>query len=80
MAAVLQFFQRYHAKIAGILHCYDRIIISGTLLGLCHAKGMVSFLTGQGIRVVDYVAFAERFRDVIRANAEQLAKANHLGH
>lgn len=36
--------ERYSNQISGILHCYDRIVIQGTLPGLCYADGMTSYL------------------------------------
>jgi hypothetical protein len=32
--------ERYADKIAGVLGCYDRVVLCGTLPGLCYAKGM----------------------------------------
>lgn len=37
--------KRYQAQIAGVLCCYDRIIIKGTVPGWCYAKGMTDYLT-----------------------------------
>lgn len=65
--------ERYRDQIAGILTCYDRIVITGTLPGACHAAGMTSFLKAHQIRIFDYPRFAEPLRDRIRENAEQLA-------
>ena len=32
--------ERYRERLAGVLSCYDRIIVTGTLPGACYAKGM----------------------------------------
>ena len=64
---------RYHDKIAGVLSCWDRVVIRGTLPGLCYAGGMTSYLNAQHIRIFDYPRFAEPLRDAVRANAEKLA-------
>jgi hypothetical protein len=32
--------ERYEDQIAGVLSCYDRIIIQGTVPGWCYASGM----------------------------------------
>ena len=58
-----------------MLSCYDRIIVTGTLPGVCHAKGMTAFLWAQGVRIFDYPRFAEPLRDRIRARAAELASA-----
>lgn len=65
--------ERYRDRIAGVLTCYDRIVITGTLPGPCHAAGMTSFLNSKHIRIFDYPRFAEPLRERIRANAEELA-------
>ena len=67
--------ERYGDRIAGVLTCYDRMVITGTLPGPCYAAGMTSFLNARQIRIFDYPRFAEPLRDTIRANAEQLAEA-----
>lgn len=67
--------ERYRDRIAGVLTCFDRIVITGTLPGACYAAGMTSFLNAQHIRIFDYPRFAEPLRDAIRANAEKLAEA-----
>ncbi|MFN3979351.1 MAG: MarR family transcriptional regulator, partial [Caldilinea sp.] len=67
--------QRYAADIAGVLNCYDRIVISGQLAPICYAKGITKYLYVQGIRIFDYTKFAEPLRDAIRQNAAAIAAA-----
>jgi hypothetical protein len=70
---------RYAGKLAGVLSCFDRIIITGTIPGWCHAQGMAFYLNTQGIRLFDYARqFAEPLREEIRANAERLAVEHGL--
>ena len=64
---------RYAGNLAGVLSCYDRLVITGTLPGACFAEGMTSFLYSRGIRVFDYPQFALPLRERIRANAQALA-------
>lgn len=70
--------ERYQDQISGVLSCYDRIVIQGTLPGLCFAEGMTGFLHAHQIRIFDYPRFAEPLRDEIRNNAEQIAKDHGL--
>jgi hypothetical protein len=35
---------RCHDRLAGVLSCYDRIVITGTLPGPCFADGMTKIL------------------------------------
>ena len=64
---------RYSENLTGVLSCYDRIVITGTLPGACFADGMTSFLRSRGIRIFDYPQFALPLREHIRANAQALA-------
>lgn len=75
MASLLE---RYHDKIRGVISCYDRVIIKGTLPGLCYSGGMTSYLYAKKIRIFDYPKWAESLRDQIRANAEKIAEKNGL--
>ncbi|MHC4260339.1 MAG: hypothetical protein ACYSTF_08020 [Planctomycetota bacterium] len=70
--------EKYEEEIAGVLHCYDRVIIRGYLEPLGYAKGMTKYLYSQGIRIFDYTKFAEPLRNEIRTNAETIAKQNGL--
>jgi hypothetical protein len=70
--------EKYSAELYGVLSCYDRVIISGNLLPLCYDKGMTKYLYINNIRIFDYKEFAQRLRDVIRANAEAIAQENGL--
>lgn len=67
------FLERHSDKIAGVLSCWDRVVITGTIPGLCFAEGMTSHLKSKGIRIFDYPRWAEPFRDQIRQNAQRLA-------
>ncbi len=65
--------ERYMDRLTGVLSCYDRIVITGTLPGACFADDMTSFLRSRGIRVFDYPQFALPLRERIRENAQALA-------
>jgi hypothetical protein len=65
--------ERYDNRIAGELSCYDRIVITGTLPGVCYAEGMTRYLHANGIRVFDYPQFAMTLRDRVRERAASLA-------
>lgn len=70
--------ERYAKDLEGVLSCFDRIVITGSLPPLCYAQGMTRYLYQRGIRVFDYSKFAEPLRERIRATAEGLAEANGL--
>ena len=65
---------RHGEHILGALSCLDRVVITGTLPGICHAEGMTGFLFQQHVRVFDYPTFVAPLRDAIRDNAEALAR------
>ena len=71
--------ERYADKICGVLSCFDRVVITGTVPGICHADGMAAHLRSLGVRLFDYTTkFAEPLRDALRDNAERIAKENGL--
>ena len=70
--------ERHAAQIEGVLGCWDRVLIFGTLPKICYAEGMTSHLYANQIRIFDYPRFAEPFREQLRANAERLAGENGI--
>src|SRR3989304_4119662 len=68
--------ERYADQLDGVLSCYDRLVITGSLQPFCYAQGMTRYLYQHGIRIFEYAAFAEPLRERLRANAEVLAEAN----
>ena len=56
-----------------MLSCYDRLVIAGTLPGICYADGMTRFLHANAIRIFDYPQFAMTLRDRVRDCAASLA-------
>src|SRR6202165_3272734 len=72
--------ERHADQIAGVLSCYDRILIFGTLPTLCFAEGMTSYLYAHKIRIFDYPRFAEPYRNQLRENAERLAAENGIAN
>ena len=67
--------QRYDHRIAGVLSCYDRVVITGTLPTVCYADGMTRYLYASGIRIFDFPEFASMPRDRVRERAASVAAA-----
>lgn len=65
--------ERYAKQIAGVLSCYDRLVITGTLPGVCYPDGMTKWLNTRGIRIFDYPKFANTLRERVRDRAAALA-------
>lgn len=70
--------ERYARQLHGVLSCFDRLILMGTLPTVCYAEGLASYLTVRGIRLVDLPQFAKPLAEAIRANTEQVAGAAGL--
>lgn len=70
--------EKYREELDGVLHCYDRLILLGSLQPFCYAQGMTGYLCEQHIRIFDYAEFARPLGEQIRANAEQLAQQHGL--
>ena len=64
--------QRHDDRIAGVLSCYDQVVVTGTLPTVCYADGMTRFLYAGGIHIFDYPAFASTLRDRVRERAARL--------
>lgn len=69
---------RYKNQIAGVLSCTDRVVITGTLPVLSNNRSMTSYLYAENVRIFDYPKFAEPFRNLLRENAEKLARENNI--
>jgi hypothetical protein len=67
--------ERCDGRIAGVLSCYGRIVITGTVPGICHARGMTAFLRANSICIFDHPQFAATLRDKVRENAAKVAEA-----
>ena len=75
---------RYDDRIAGVLSCYDRVVITGTLPTVCYAEGMTRFLRARGIPIFDYPAFAMTLRERVREQVASVVAAagiviEHIG-
>jgi len=63
----------YKDKIKGVVSCYDRLIITGSLVGFSYSEGMTSYLYAQKIRIFDYPEFAKGLQEEIISNAKKIA-------
>ena len=78
MMGLILLTERYARQIAGVLSCYDRVMVQGTLPVFCYADGMTAYLTKRRIRIFDFTEFAKPLTAAIKANAEECAAANGL--
>ena len=65
--------QHYAAELTGTLACFDRMILFGSLQGLCHAGAVAGELARLGLGCFELKTFAQPISDQLRARAEALA-------
>lgn len=65
---------RYEREIQGVLGCFDRLVVTGTLTEVGHAEAMTGVLYREGIRCFDIGQFAEPLRERIGNNALGVAR------
>ena len=70
--------EKYADRLHGVLHCYDQIVLTGSLQPFCYAQGMTKYLYAHDIRIFDFAQFAEPLTAEIRQNAEAIAQAAGL--
>lgn len=70
--------ERYADQIKGVISCFDRVIITGSLVDICYPGAMAGYLFEHDIRIFDFTKFVEPLRDEIRDNAERIAAKNGL--
>jgi hypothetical protein len=70
--------ERRAEQITGVLSCYDRLIVQGTLPVFCYAEGMTAYLSKRRIRIFDFTQFVRPLTDSIKTNAEAVAAAHGL--
>jgi hypothetical protein len=70
--------ERHADQITGIISCYDRVVVQGTLPGLGYAAGMTGYLKAQGIRIFEFAEFSKPLTEAIRENAQRIAEEHGL--
>src|SRR3954453_9632129 len=61
---MVDFVERHAEKIAGVLACLDRVVITGILPDIGHAQAATSYLFNHKIRIFDHTKF-DAFRWVL---------------
>jgi hypothetical protein len=72
------FVERHDDEIVGVLSCFDRVIITGTLPEIGYADAMTRYLSAREIRLFDYTHWAKPLRDELRKHVEALAQEADL--
>jgi len=58
--------ERHQEEGAGVLSCFDRVVITGTLPDIGHAGAAAQWLGSQGVRLFDYPRWAAPLREEVR--------------
>ena len=66
---MIAFTERHADKMAFILSCYDRIVLTGSLVDVGYAQAMTRFIKRLGLPVFEYPHWANQFREALRAHA-----------
>ncbi len=66
--------KRFGEKIIGVLSCFDRVVVMGTIPEIRYSGAMENTLRSHGIRLFDYTQWAKPLRDTVRENAGRVAK------
>jgi len=69
---------KYQNQIAGIISCYDRVIIQGSLSNWGYSEGMTAFLFQEKIKIFDFVKFAQTLRDELIRNINSICQINNI--
>ena len=69
-----ELLKRYEGSIEGVLECFDRVVVTGTLTEVAHPEAMAAVLWRENIRCFDIGQFAEPLRAAIRDNALKTAR------
>lgn len=75
---MVHFLERHADKIIGVVSCFDRVILQGTLPDICHPDAITAFFHARGIRIFDFKPWAAPMREEIKDTIETLAAANGL--
>lgn len=70
--------ERFADSIQLVLSCFDRMVLTGTLVDFGHAKVATQELNRRKIRIFDFGQFANPLREALRAHAEAVAAAHGL--
>ena len=72
------FLERHSDNIAGVLSCFDRVIIQGTLPDICYPNAITGWFYAHKIRIFDFKTWAAPMRDQIKDNLKKIAAEDGL--
>ena len=70
---VNEFVKKYESKIEGIISCFDRVVIKGTLPSVSYTDAVTGLLYRNGILLKDFQTFMTPYRNQLHERAKQIA-------
>ena len=71
--------KRFEKNIAGVLNCFDRLVLFGTYQPICYPKAMSWQLHEAGIQLIDYEnQFVNKLRLEMTARIKAIATQEHI--
>ncbi len=67
---------RYAKDIVGVVSCFDRIVVQGTLPDICYKEAVERFLRVREERLQDMPRFFEPMKAELMAHAQAIAAEN----
>ena len=61
-----RFVSRFKSQVTGVLSGFDRLVFRGSLIPLIRERGMYSFLTRAGVRLLDFKSFVVKTSEAVK--------------
>ena len=61
-----KFVSRFKSQVTGVLSGFDRLVFRGSLIPLIRPRGMYSFLTRAGVRLLDFKSFVLKTSEAVK--------------
>jgi hypothetical protein len=75
---MLPLADRYADRLKGVLQCFDRVIVWGTLPVVSHPAGLAHFFAERDLPLTEFASFVSRLRDELVAHIRHLAEEAQL--
>jgi hypothetical protein len=72
------FIKKYEKDIWGINSSFDREIITGSIIPISYAEGVMKYLSANGILLKDFTLYAETLAQKIKDNATSIAERENV--
>lgn len=72
------FIERYRDRIVGVLPCFDRVVVYGSMTEICNKFELERYLRRNEIPLERFADFFQVITNQIKKNAEAVAEANEL--